>query len=106
MAPSRPRPFYDYSAGSIFTYARPQAAMASVPDGGLAILYVSANGTLALDGWDGAEWPTVAGPLRAATGTAYVFTPALAYDSSGRVLAAWQQDDFGLSGPHLIVWRP
>jgi len=100
----QPRPAYDDSA-AYFGYVRPPAAMAAVPDGGLGILYVSANGTLTLDGWNGAEWQTVAGPLRAASGTAYVSTPALAYDSTGWALAAWQQLKWG-SSDELVMWRP
>jgi hypothetical protein len=98
------RQLHDDSAGSI-GYVRPAAAIAAIPDGGLGVLYVSANGTLTLDGWDGAEWQTVLGPLRAASGTAYVSTPSLAYDSTGWALAAWQQLSWG-SGAQLVMWRP
>ena len=101
----QPRHPYDDSAGS-FGYVRPPAAIAAVPDGGLGVLYVSASGTLTLDGWDGAEWQTVFGPLRAAGGTAHVSTPALAYDATGWALAAWQQLNWGVSGPQLVMWRP
>ena len=101
----RPIPFDDDSLGRSFEHPRAQAAMASVPDGGLALLYPSDNGTLRLDAWNGTDWVQLAGPLRAAVGTASVDGPALAYDSAGRPLAAWHQGDFR-SQHRLVVWRP
>jgi len=99
-----PISFHDEAAGTSYDDPR-LAAMASVPDGGLALLYVSENGTFRLDAWDGTEWLPAAGPLRAVAGTAYVDRPALAYDSAGRPLAAWHEWTYG-EGPRLIVWRP
>jgi hypothetical protein len=57
-----------------------------------------------VDGWDGVEWLPVAGPLRGLPGAEQVFTPALAYDSTGRPMAAWQT--VGQTQDGLLVWRP
>ena len=90
--------------GAPFPFDRPQAALAAVPDGGLAVLYLTANGSLNLDGWNGTSWQRVAGPLRATVGTASVYLPALTFDADGGPLAAWRQSNRYRDS--LIVWRP
>lgn len=83
---------------------RSPAAMAAVPDGGIALLLPAESDAMALRSWDGAAWTAPSGPLRARLGAATVLTPALVYDAAGRPLGAWQQS--GTQGSTLEVWWP
>jgi hypothetical protein len=84
---------------------RPPAALAAVPDGGIALIFPSETNAMTVQLWDGFGWDGGSDPLRARVGVAQVISPALVYDSAGRPLAAWQQSN-DPSGVTLEVWRP
>ncbi len=101
-----PRGRYDPFNSDFFTLDRAQGAMSTTPDGGVALLYLSASSTLTLELWDEEQWRDPYGPLREGPGSTFIFTPSLAFDARGRPLAAWHQYNPSKLHAEVVAWRP